>query len=73
MIRYQKVFGSELIRLIEGSIQVLATDDPEVTELQFVEHINAAGGGASDMRKSAQHRFDGVAATVRGDAVPACP
>jgi hypothetical protein len=73
MIRYQKVFGSELIRLIEGSIEVLATDDPDVTEVQFIEHINAAGGGVADMRKSMQHRFDAIAAVARGDAVPACP
>jgi hypothetical protein len=73
MTRYQKVYGSELIRLIEGSIQVLATDDPEVTEIQYVEHLNAAGGGIGDMRVSMQHRFDAVAAAIRGEEVPACP
>lgn len=73
IVRYQKVFGSELIRLIEGSIQVLATDDPDVTELQLVEHLDAAGGGASDIRASMQHRFDSIAAVVHGDDVPPCP
>ncbi len=73
MVRYQKVFGSELIQLIEGSIQVLATDDPEVTELALIEHVAAAGGTADDMRLSMQHRFDSVAAVIRGDDRPACP
>lgn len=73
MVRYQKVYGSELIQLIEGSIQVIATDDPEVTELALIEHVAAAGGTADDMRLSMQHRFDAVAAALRGDAHPPCP
>jgi hypothetical protein len=73
MTRYQKVYGSELIRLIEGSIQVLATDDPGVTEIQYVEHLNAAGGGIGDMRISMQRRFDAVAATIRDEEIPPCP
>lgn len=73
IVRYQKIYGSELIRLIEGSIQVLATDDPDVTELQLVEHLDAAGGDASDIRGSMQHRFESIAAVVHGDEVPPCP
>lgn len=73
IVRYQKVYGSELIRLIEGSIQVLATEDPEVTELQLVEHLDAAGGDASDIRASMQYRFDSIAAVVHGGDAPPCP
>lgn len=73
MIRYQKVFGSELIQLIEGSLQVLATDDPEVTELALIEHVAAAGGTADDMRLSMQHRFESLLAVIRGDELPPCP
>lgn len=73
MIRYQKVYGSELIQRIAGSIQVLATDDPDVTELQLVEHLNAAGGGVADIRGSMQHRFDAVVAVVHGGEPPPCP
>jgi hypothetical protein len=73
MTRYQKVNGSDLIRMIEGSIEILATDDPAWTELDYVEHVNAAGGGVADMQKAMQHRFDAVAAVARGEPVPACP
>jgi hypothetical protein len=73
MIRYQKVYGSDLIRLIEGSILLLATDDEAVTEVQMIEHVNAAGGGVADIRKSMQYRFDSVAAVVRGGEQPDCP
>jgi len=73
IVRYQKVFGSELISLIEGSIQVLATDDPEVAELQWIEHLSALGGGSADMRASMQHRFEAIAAVARDDEPPPCP
>lgn len=73
IIRYQKVYGSELISLIEGSIQLHATPDEGVTELQLIEHLSAAGGGATDIRASMQHRFDSIAAVARGDEPPSCP
>jgi len=73
MIRYQKVEGSELIRLIEGSIQLHATDEPGVTELQLIEHVNAAGGGIEDMRKAMQYRIDSVTAVLGGGEQPDCP
>lgn len=73
MIRYQKVYGSELITVLEGSIQLHATADPQVIELEMIEHLAAAGGSVDDMRGSMQHRFDSVAAAVRGEALPVCP
>jgi len=73
MVRYQKTYGSELIYRIEGSIQVHATDDPHVTELELIEHLAALGGGASDMRQSMQRRFDSMLALVHGGLPPACP
>ncbi|MCA9677149.1 MAG: hypothetical protein H6708_09320 [Kofleriaceae bacterium] len=73
MIRYQKVFGSELIQLIEGSVQLHATDDPDVTEIETIEHLAAAGGGASDIRASMQYRFDSLAAVAHGQPQPPCP
>jgi hypothetical protein len=73
MVRYQKVYGSDLIQLIEGSVQLVAVDDPGVTEVQFIEHLAAAGGTQADMRTTMTHRFDAIVAAVRGDAHPACP
>ncbi len=40
MVRHQKVQGSDFISLSEGTIQILATEDPQVTELAFVEHLD---------------------------------
>jgi len=73
MVRYQKVYGSTLIDLLEGSIQLHATTDPSVTELELIEHLAGAGGTADDMRASMQHRFDSVVSVVRGGDPPPCP
>lgn len=73
LIRYQKTFGSDFITLIEGSIQVKATDDDGTTELEYIEHLDALGGDRDDMQGSMQHRFDGIVARVHGTAGPDCP
>jgi uncharacterized protein YndB with AHSA1/START domain len=73
MVRYQKVYGSNLIRTLEGSIQLHATADAGATELQLIEHVDAAGGTVEDMRRSMQHRFDSVQAVVGGGEPPPCP
>jgi len=73
MIRYQKIWGSELIYTLEGSIQLHATEDPEITELQLIEHLAAAGGDMSDIRQTMQQRYDSVSAVVAGGVAPPCP
>lgn len=73
MVRYQKTYGSDFIYLIEGSIQALATDDPEVTTVEFIEHLAALGGAASDIRSTMERRFALLAAAVHDDPTPACP
>lgn len=73
MVRYQKVWGSELIYTLEGSIQLHAGDDPSVTELQFVEHLAAAGGDRGDIRLSMQQRYDSMIAVLAGGVAPPCP
>jgi hypothetical protein len=72
MIRYQKVFGSDFITLLEGSIQVLAREDPGQTELQFIEHLDAFGGSADQMAASMRRRFALLAAAAHGTAPPGC-
>ena len=73
MIKHQKTAGSDFLTLSEGTVQVSATDDPEVTELAFVELLQAAGGGDSDVIKGVQHNYDAMVAAAHGNAIPACP
>lgn len=73
IIRYQKVYGSDFITNLEGSAIFLATDVPDRTELQFVEHLTALGGNVDNMKRSMQHRFDTLLAVVHGRDIPACP
>jgi hypothetical protein len=73
MIKHQKTQGSSFIELSEGTIEVLATDDPDVTELSFVEHLKAVGGGDVDVLKGVQHNYDALVAVAHGNPIPACP
>jgi hypothetical protein len=72
MIRYQKVFGSDFINTLEGSIQIVARDDAGLAELQFIEHLDAFGGSADQMESSMKRRFALLAAAAHGDAAPGC-
>ncbi|HEY5944539.1 MAG TPA: hypothetical protein VIV40_03570 [Kofleriaceae bacterium] len=73
MIRHQKVQGSDFITLSEGTIQLLATADPNVSELAFVEHLDATSATAGDVLQGVQHNYDALVATVHGNPIPACP
>ena len=73
MIRHQKVQGSDFIDLSEGTIQVLATSDPNVSELAFVEHLDATQATTSDVVQGVQHNYDALVATVHGTPIPPCP
>lgn len=69
MARYQKVFGTTFIDLIEGSIQVLPKDQT-TTEIQLIEHVDAAQGGTSEIETTARDRFASVVARVHGLPLP---
>jgi hypothetical protein len=73
MVKHQKTQGSSFIELSEGTMQVTATDDPNVAELAFVEHLKAAGGGVSDVLAGVQHHYDSIVAVAHGNPIPACP
>lgn len=73
MIRYQKVFGSDFINLLEGSTQLFARADPGQTEVELIEHLDAFGGSADQMEASMQRRFASLAAAAHGTAPPRCP
>jgi len=72
MIRHQKTQGSDFITVSEGTIQILATDDPGISELAFVEHLDAVSGGADEVLAGMQDNFDRLVALARGAAIPAC-
>lgn len=73
MIRHQKVQGSDFITLSAGTIQVLATADPEVTELVFVEHLDAIAGTTADVVEGVQHNYDALVAVAHDRPIPPCP
>ncbi len=73
MIKHQKTQGSSFITLSEGTIQVLATSDPNVTELDFVEHLEATSASSSDVLKGVQHNYASLVSVSHGGPVTACP
>ncbi len=72
IIRYQKVFGSDFISLIEGSI-MLRAGEAGATEVEFIEHLAAVRGATSDMAASMQNRFRTLVELGHGRAAPGCP
>jgi hypothetical protein len=73
MIKHQKIQGSDFVELSEGSIQVLATADAGVSELAFVEHLDAVMAETSDVLTAVQHNYDALVAVAHGRPIPACP
>ena len=72
MIKHQKVQGSDFISLSAGTIQVLATKDPDVTELVFVEHLDAVSAGTGDVLQGMQYNYDALVAAAHGNSIPPC-
>ncbi len=73
MIKHQKVKGSDFIVFSAGTIQVLATVDPGISELVFVEHLDAVSGSEADVVEGVQHNYDALVATAHGLPIPPCP
>jgi hypothetical protein len=73
MIKHQKTQGSTFITLSEGTIQVLATSSPDITELDFVEHLDATSASSADVLKNVQHNYASLVSVAHGGAVTACP
>lgn len=72
MIRHQKIQGSDFITTSEGTVQVLETPDPGVSELDFVEHLEAVSGGVSDVKAGMLHNYDALVALAHGQSIPGC-
>ncbi|MBA3541586.1 MAG: hypothetical protein H0T79_18375 [Deltaproteobacteria bacterium] len=73
MIKHQKIQGSDFIAFSAGTIQVLATEDPNITELAFVEHLEAIQATTDDVLGSVQHTYESILARTHGDGNPPCP
>jgi hypothetical protein len=73
MIKHQKTEGSDFISLSEGTVQLLATDDPAITELRFVEHLDALMASEGDVIAGMQSNFDRMLAVAHGNPIPSCP
>ncbi|HEY4055160.1 MAG TPA: hypothetical protein VGM39_01085 [Kofleriaceae bacterium] len=73
MIRHQKTQGSDFIDISEGSIQLHATDDPNVTELDFVEHLNAVEGSVGDVSNGMRDNYNRLVAALHDAPKPSCP
>jgi len=72
MIKHQKIAGSSFISLSEGSIQLLATDDPAITEVRFVEHLDALMASEADVIDGMQSNYDRMLAVSHGEPIPSC-
>jgi hypothetical protein len=73
IVKHQKTQGSDFITLSEGTIEILPTTDPNVSELSFVEHLDATSAGAGDVIKGVQHNYDALVAVAHGLPIPHCP
>jgi len=72
VIKHQKIQGSDFVRLSEGTIELLATDDPGITEVQFVEHLDAVSAGEGDVISGMQSNYDRLLAASHGSPAPSC-
>lgn len=73
MIKHQKTAGSSFITLSEGTTQLLANADDTMTELQLVEHLEAAEQPVDQVRTGMQREFDSLLAIAHGGSAAACP
>jgi uncharacterized protein YndB with AHSA1/START domain len=69
LVRYQKVYGTVYIDLLEGELEVTPVDDG-TTELAMIEHVKASEGGSAEIATTMNDRFASVLAHVRGLPLP---
>ncbi|MEO8701386.1 MAG: hypothetical protein ABI867_15175 [Kofleriaceae bacterium] len=72
-LKHQKIEGSDFITVSEGTVTIFATADPGITELQFVEHLDAVSASTADVLEGMQHNYDALVASGHGLGVPPCP
>jgi len=69
-IRWQKTEGSALIDTLRGSVLLLPTDDPEITEIQSMQHLKAPRTSTDDVQGLLTDVWFDVVAATHGRALP---
>lgn len=73
-MRFQKTFGTVFIDILRGSVVLRAAPEDEgVTEVEFVEHIDAAQGGADRINKYLVDLHGSVVERAHGRELPVYP
>ncbi len=72
MIEHQKIQGSDFITLSEGTVELFPTDDPAITEVRFVEHLDAVSASEGDVIDGMQSNYDRLLAVAHGNPIPPC-
>jgi len=68
-IRWSKTGGSDLVKVLDGSAQLLPADDG-VTEVQLIEHLDTPGSGSEDIQAYFEDLYASVLASVAGEDLP---
>ena len=67
--RWQKTWGSEVIELLEGSVELTAVTD-DVTEVAIIEHLNAFAGSRDNALSYVKDYYANVLALSHNEPVP---
>jgi hypothetical protein len=73
LVKHQKIMGSDFIDRSEGTIQIVDTDDPAISELRFVEHLDALTASQEDVIEGMQHTYDRLVSVAHGGPISPCP
>jgi hypothetical protein len=66
---YEKTFGSSFVSIMAGSIELISVN-AGVTELQFVQHMNATDTDSGTIASWTNELFASVVAQVHGKSLP---
>ncbi|MFK7931691.1 MAG: hypothetical protein AB8H79_26160 [Myxococcota bacterium] len=69
-MRWQKTDGTSLIDKLAGSVALLPTDDPNITEVQMVEHLKAPLTGTEDVEGLLVDVFNDALLHAKGEPLP---
>ena len=64
--------SSDFITTSEGTIELFAVDPGTLTELHFVEHLDALGGSPDDVTHGMTDNYGRLLAAVHQQAPPSC-
>lgn len=68
-VRWQKVGGTDLVKVLEGSA-VLESEGDSATGVQFIEHLDTVGSDTSDIEAYLTDLYASVVAVSHGEDLP---